>query len=411
MPSQALKETVTEQIRRFSGLKFQWLTFPPPLEARFEADTSARRCARLWLEGLLAITLFNLFLFADHLGTPTQFWRAVEIRAGIVTPLALAVNVSMLLRPPKLFREASIAFVACLAGLTHLYLESNKSPVASAYAQFGILAVILFANTSMRLRFPYALATSVTMLIGNIVFLRFDMLLERDQKITGLCLTLGTAAITVIANYSFNREERLNYLHHLYDNVTVDDLNRSNERLALIAERDALTGLANRHAFDQKFTHYWREAFIQGTALSIILIDIDHFKQMNDTHGHLYGDKVLKRIARLLLEGLRVKGDFAARFGGEEFVILLPSTVTSGALQVAERTRKLIEVAGLPPIEFPHVLSKNCCATISCGVATAHPLSAEGEQSLLSRADRALYEAKALGRNRVCCAAHESATA
>jgi diguanylate cyclase (GGDEF)-like protein len=411
MPSHALKETVTAQIRRFSGLEFQWLTFPAPLEARFEADTSARRCARLWLEGIIAIALFNLFLVVDHLGTSAQFWRAVEIRAGIITPLALAVNVSMLLRPPKVFREASIAFVASLAGLTHLYLESNKGPVASAYAQFGILAVILFANTSMRLRFPYALATSATMLLGNVVFLRLDTHLQRDQKLTGLCLTLATTAVTVVANYSFNREERLNYLLHLRDNVIVDDLNRYNEQLALIAQRDALTGLANRHAFDQKFQEYWREAFIHASALSVILIDLDNFKQMNDTYGHLYGDEVLKRIAHLLLEGLRVKGDFAARFGGEEFVILLPSTSTPAAIQVAERIRKLVEVAGLPPIEAPRVPLREGIATISCGVATARPITLDGEQSLLSRADRALYEAKAHGRNRVRCAAQESATA
>ena len=85
------------------------LTFPPPLEDTFEADTIVRRCARLWLEGLFSIILFNLFLIADHLGDPAHFRQALLIRAGIITPLALGVNISMLFHPPRLLRETSIA--------------------------------------------------------------------------------------------------------------------------------------------------------------------------------------------------------------------------------------------------------------------------------------------------------------
>jgi diguanylate cyclase (GGDEF)-like protein len=404
MSSDLLNQTVSTQIQRLSGLYFQRLSFPAELEDRFEADTSPRRCARLWLEGLFAIFLFDLFLVADHLGPPSQFWRAVIVRAGIITPLALAVNISMLRSPNKVFREASIAFVACLAGLTHFCLESNRSPVDSAYAQFGVLGVILFANTSMRLRFPYALAASATMVIGDLVFLKSDTLLRHDQKLVGLCLTLSTVIVTVIANYSSNREERLSYLLWLRGDLLVDDLNRSNLQLARLAESDALTGLANRHAFDRKFLEYWKSAFAHGTMLSVILVDLDHFKRVNDTYGHLYGDEVLKRIGRLLLEALRVKGDFAARFGGEEFVILLPATSLSAAAQVAERIRKLVEVAGLPPIELPQAPHPESGATVSCGVATTLPTSPDGQQHLLDVADKALYEAKAQGRNRICCA-------
>jgi diguanylate cyclase (GGDEF)-like protein len=402
-----LPQTVRAQILRFASLGFIWLTFPQPLEDRFESDTIARRCARLWLEGLFAIILFNLFLFADHLGTPTQFRQAVLIRAGIITPLAVGVNVSMLFHPPRIIREASIAFVACLAGITHLFIESNLSPVASAYAPFGIVAVVLFANISMRLRFPYALTITTIMVLDYLVFLRLDTFLSLHQKIFGLFLILCTASITVIANYTINRDERLSYLHHLHDNVLVEDLNRSNEHLLHIAQSDALTGLANRHSFNQRFEQYWQDSFTQSFPLSLILVDLDNFKNINDAYGHLYGDQVLKRTAHLLLEGLRVKDDFAARFGGEEFVILLPSTAQNAAIQVAERIRKLIEVAGLPPFEHtPSALNKRS-VTVSCGVATTIPPSPGGWQHLLNTADKALYEAKSSGRNRVCFAPNE----
>ena len=398
-----LKELVRQQIRRFSGLNLNWTSFPESLEERFEADTSIQRCSRLWAEGLISIFLFDLFLVADHLGTPDQFLHAVIVRLGIITPLALAVNMSMLRRPNKVFREASIAVVACLAGLTHLYLESNIDPVTSAFALFGILAVVLFANTSMRLRVPYAWATTATMGLGDLIFLKNGHYLSRDQKIVALFLTLSTMAVTVVANFGSNREERLSYLYRLEGEALVGDLNQSNQHLTRLAERDALTGLANRHSFDRTYSEYWESTVALGSALSLIVIDVDHFKTMNDRYGHPYGDQVLKRIANLLVQGLRVKEDFAARVGGEEFVVLLPATPLPVAVKVAERIRTLVEVAGFPPISSESGQECEVAVTVSCGVATANPMFINNQESLFHVADKALYEAKAQGRNLVCC--------
>jgi diguanylate cyclase (GGDEF)-like protein len=398
-------DTVNRQIRRLSGLRFQWLTFPRALEDCFEADSSGRRCERLWLEGLIAIVLFDLFLIADYYSAPEQFRQALGVRLLIVTPLSLAVNASMLKRPRRLFRESSIAIAASLAGLTQLYLASNRSAAASAYVQPAVLAVILFANVVTRLRFPYALATSVVMLAGDGVFLRLDRMLTREEKILGIGLAVGTTMITLIANYSACREERLNYLLNLRGELLVADLNRLNAQLLRRSESDALTGLANRHSFDAQFAELWRKAMVGGTALSVILVDVDRFKQLNDQYGHLYGDQVLKRIGSLLQQALRAKDDYAARFGGEEFVILLPATNHVAAIQVAERLRKMVELAGFPaldPSQKPY--DTNIKATVSCGVATAYPTTQVVPERLIEAADKALYEAKANGRNCVCCA-------
>jgi diguanylate cyclase (GGDEF) domain len=398
-------DAVNRQIRRLSGLRFQWLTFPRELENRFEAETAERRCARLWLEGLIAIVLFDLFLIADYYSAPANFRRAFVVRLLIITPLSLTVNASMMRRPGKLFRESSIAFAACMAGLTQLYLESNQSPVASAYVQPAVLAVILFANIVMRLRFPYALATSVVMLAGDAIFVWMDRMLTHEEKVLGLGLAIGTTVITLVANYSAGREERLSYLLNLRGELLVADLNRLNSQLLRRSESDALTGLANRHAFDAQFAELWRKAMVRGAALSVIVVDVDRFKRLNDRYGHLYGDEVLKRIGSLLHQALRAKDDYAARFGGEEFVILLPGTHQTAAIQVAERLRKMVELAGFPaldPSQQPYDASIN--ATVSCGVATAYPTAQDSAERLLMAADKALYEAKDSGRNRVCCA-------
>lgn len=398
-------DVIDRQISRLSGLRFQWLSFPNELEGQFEEVTAEPRSKRLWMEGLIAIILFDLFLIADFYGSREQFWRAFVVRLLIITPICLLVNASMLRRPDKVYRETSIAVGACLAGLTQLYLESNRNRVASAYVQMAVLAVILFTNIVMRLRLPYALATSVVMLGGDGIFLWKDQMLTTGDKIFGLGLAIGATSVTLISNYSSCREERLNFLLQLRGEMLVADLNRLNAQLLRRSESDALTGLANRHSFDNQYVELWRRTLKCNTALSVIVVDVDNFKQLNDRYGHLYGDEVLKRIGSLLQQALRAKDDFAARFGGEEFVILLPSTRVTAAIQVAERLRKMVELAGFPaldPSQGPY--DQSIRATVSCGVATLYPTEQDRPDRLLEAADKALYQAKADGRNRVCCA-------
>ncbi len=403
-------EQVSAHIDRLSGLRFQWLRFSPPIEARFEADTAARRSTRLAFEGLIVIALFDLFLLADHLISPSEFHHALVVRLAFITPLALLINFRLWHNPGAFFRESAVAALTCFTGLTHLYLERGVSAVNSAYAQVGLLTVIVYANTVARMRFVYALVTAGVLVAGDLMYLYLDTLLLPRQKLVGLALTLITVAATLMANYSFNREERLNYLLGLRGELLVTALHHSNERLADVAETDALTGLANRTGFDIRFLQTWKESLRNRTPFSIIMVDVDHFKQTNDNYGHLYGDKVLKRIANLVLEALRKESDYASRFGGEEFVILLPNTEEPAAMLVAERLRRLVEVAGFPPIETSRLAFGPIVATVSCGVATAIPTTLDERYQLINAADGALYQAKAAGRNRVCYALYESPT-
>ena len=396
-------DLIHHEIERISGLKARWLRFPAALESRFEADTAPRRCIRFWFEGLMAIVLFDLLLFADHLNGPVYFHRAAIIRLGLITPLALMVNFNMLRLPGRILREASVALVACAAGMAHLLLQSGQSAV-SAEAQLGLVAVLLFANTFMRLRVPYALACTVLLVLGDLSLLSSDHTLVFQGKAVAVCFLLGIAAVTMISNYSFCREERLNFLLCLQGVLTVKELNIANEKLQKLAERDALTGLANRRVFEAALVRLWQDAFLLGRPLSLIIVDVDHFKSFNDTFGHLYGDKVLARIGKLLAESLRRRDDLAARFGGEEFVILLPDTTQMNAITVGERICQLTRLAGLPAMDPSIGRLNGRSATVSCGVATTIPLTNGGHEGLLLAADQALYQAKQAGRDRVCCA-------
>lgn len=169
---------------------------------------------------------------------------------------------------------------------------------------------------------------------------------------------------------------------------TLIGLSDANAKLGQQNITDALTGVPNRRAYDQKLTEEFSRAKRTGAPLSLLLIDIDNFKEYNDNFGHPAGDTALQSVARVLMSSLRPY-DFLARYGGEEFVIILPSTDLTDAIVVAERVRGL--VAGS---EFPHRKF-----TISIGVAR---LDVEaGARALVQAADNGLYRAKAAGRNKV----------
>jgi diguanylate cyclase (GGDEF)-like protein len=388
------------ELERLSVHGYQRLNLPEPLEGHFEHSTAPQRAARLWIEGLIAIGLFNVFVILDYFIRGGISWFPVQVRLCVVTPIALIVNASMRLNPSRFYRETVISIVACAIGLTHLYFESNKDATSSAYAQVGVIVAVIFVNVVMRLQFSYALCSSAILLAGDLIFIQLDHFLNPSEKLLGITLAVCAILMTVVANYSVGREERMAYLIRLRSEMQSRELSFVNEKLQRISSVDSLTGLANRHSYEQEFARMWREAVAAGTSLSAIVIDIDNFKNVNDTRGHLYGDRMLVRVASLLLQGLRGKDDFAARFGGEEFVVLLPSATQEGAMIVAERIRKLVEVAGSPALQEPSIHPP--LSSVSCGVASCWPNETHAREDLLEAADKALYQAKRSGRNRVC---------
>ncbi|SDI96148.1 diguanylate cyclase (GGDEF) domain-containing protein [Pseudomonas flavescens] len=174
------------------------------------------------------------------------------------------------------------------------------------------------------------------------------------------------------------------------------ELNAARNALEIIAQTDSLTQLANRRGFDRALEKEWGRANRNHSDVAIILLDIDWFKQFNDHYGHLSGDDCLKQIARLIDVSVNRAGDLAARFGGEEFVILLPETDLAGALSVAEKIRSSIEQALIEHLASP--LGK---VTISAGVVATTAPDKDSFAAILAEADRLLYCAKSQGRNRV----------
>ncbi len=175
-----------------------------------------------------------------------------------------------------------------------------------------------------------------------------------------------------------------------------EELRDTNARLTVLATLDGLTGIANRRSFDERFAQEWQRAANLRAPLTLAMIDLDNFKQFNDLYGHLAGDQTLRAVGQVLRLGAERPEDFAARFGGEEFAMLLPNTARQGAGRVTERIR-----AGVLDLAIDHLGNVWGRVTVSIGYATVTPGPNDAPARLIQLADAALYQAKRNGRNRV----------
>lgn len=174
------------------------------------------------------------------------------------------------------------------------------------------------------------------------------------------------------------------------------ELNRVSHKLKRMSIIDVLTDLYNRRFFNEYFQREWDSAVRSGTALAVLMIDVDFFKKYNDFYGHLMGDSCLQSIAAALKNSIKRPRDTIARYGGEEFVVLLPETDRSGAITVAENLLESVRA-----LAIPHVMSPDIgIISISIGVAVGHPTRDDNQSELLNAADEAMYRAKAGGRDR-----------
>jgi diguanylate cyclase (GGDEF)-like protein len=168
---------------------------------------------------------------------------------------------------------------------------------------------------------------------------------------------------------------------------------RTIERLSML---DQLTGIPNRRSFDERLQMEWRRAKREQVPISLMIIDLDKFKRINDTYGHQQGDIVLQAVAKSLQKAFNRPADFAARWGGEEFIVLLPSTHLAGAVNIAEKIR-----SGVEKIEVPYYEGVIIKLTVSIGVTSLIPEQNSSVNAFISNADKALYAAKDAGRNRI----------
>jgi diguanylate cyclase (GGDEF)-like protein len=326
----------------------------------------------------------------------TLIYNGAEL-PGVATPIAYAalaccwsLQVSAILafhgrRTPRTLLHAPgvAAFILSLAFLQHPLVPLMVGGLAMGAAQFFTGAAMLHYQVAAP-RTRCVLAGSFFVMAAALILLALMAWLEpamvpasASTPVPAPCL-FAFYAVTIGSSFAF-------LLMHK---------ERADREAHKLATTDPLTGVYNRRTFQELATRQLSRCRRERIPLSLLILDLDHFKAVNDTYGHLAGDDVLKAFSQLVSGCLR-KEDLLARYGGEEFVILLPGTPEHAAVGLAERIRDL--VAATPLRAGARVLN----LAVSVGVAAATAAALQSIETMLGRADQALYTAKAQGRNRV----------
>ncbi len=274
-------------------------------------------------------------------------------------------------------------------------LAGSASPAVATY-QYASLIFIVLANLCIQVRFvPAAL---VSLLISVAILAGVYRLAAGDEQallVFGL-VYLPVLFFSLFISFSTTLDRRRNFLRSWLDAMTRDELAQANSLLQTLAHTDPLTGVSNRRQFDLSAEREVARARRQQESICVLMLDVDHFKRINDQHGHDAGDLVLRELAGTVRRMLR-EPDLLARFGGEEFVALLPNTALEQAATVADRLR-----LRLGALRIPHLPQAPIQITVSIGVAQ---LAGSDLEQALKDADQALYLAKHGGRNQVRLAA------
>lgn len=289
--------------------------------------------------------------------------------------------------------SVSVIAVSLFWGLAFVYLMTR---VGADYQLFLALLLACLGGGSVA-----ALAPRSILLACNLAFSMLPSVLWLLFEGSLLGMAAGFVLIALALELWFGGrhlgEQILQSLKLRFENENlVDELQWANVSLQEQSRTDSLTGLHNRRFFDEALHNAWARMLREAGRLGLILIDVDYFKAYNDRLGHQAGDECLRRVARAIDDSANRPADVVARFGGEEFVVLLPETDPAGARAVAERIRHALQVLALP-----HPDAAAGTVTVSMGVCSRNPAEGGDPDQLLVRADQAMYRAKANGRDRI----------
>jgi len=394
----------------FALLAVQWGTGPeaePAHRTRSREDrgidlTDRGRLLRFVLFGVLlgplifsclAGVILHVLVDADIL-TALRWFPPSALGMAIVTPLLLGLARQ---ETKELFAKQRIVktlvYLGMLAATTLGIFSRGQFPLL-----FLIFPPLMFLVVELGVG-GGALGACVVAAIGSVYTVAGHGALVHgqpstlEQRILILQMFLATAVLSVDVVGLV-----LGDLKHsaIVEEAARISLSDALDTLEGVARVDVTTRIANRRRFDEVLEEEWQRAVRQGTTISVLLLDVDHFKSYNDLYGHLAGDECLRLVAEVIGGALRRSGDVLARFGGEEFAIILPNTNEPGAAEIAEQVRLAVRAALVKHEAVPQGI-----LTVSLGSAAASPQRDDVATELLAAADRALYQAKRGGRDRV----------
>lgn len=367
-------------------------SFPTALERRYESDTRDSRMQSLQLTMVLGGICFLLTSLTDIAFVPDIGFKGVLIRMAALPLFMLVIVFGPRMDP--LGREWLMVGAGTVLVLLLALIPLLSSASQAALSFMCAIFAVAFGNTTVVPRFRHACVFTAVSVVGMGA-------LAVWQGPYGWAITIELILVgvfTLFANYRIERGERLEYLVGMREALRSAALNADREKLKVLSETDALTGVANRGAFNTYCAAHFADTTRAGREIAVLLVDVDHFKAYNDHYGHMAGDKCLRAVAGKMASILRNSGDLVARFGGEEFVAC---ALDISPVQAEALAKRLCE--GIRSLHIPHANRRDgeAFVTVSIGMATATTAPGGHIDELIAAADRALYSAKHNGRNRI----------
>jgi len=384
------------------------LRFNPELEAAYEAARGGERNRAIAFYLLIYLAVKLLFLLANLQVGSEVFRVSMMLRLGIVLPLTL-IAVYLLTRAMPGWVHGVAAFTPLIAE-TALVMVLGRLSGSAVSARYVLAAGVgIFAQTLL-MRAPFrhcvcGLAAALAVFCG-LCEIHWPGHFGPPVSADYLVFVTGFSLPALFERHSRERAERREFLLNETNRQRVEDILRMNAHLERLSSLDALTGVFNRRYLDEALPRLCDIAVENQRWIGILMVDIDEFKALNDTEGHQQGDFCLEQVAQVLQLSVRAGVDTVARYGGDEFIAILPDADRQQAILIGERIRESIEAVALHGI-------RRGLVTVSAGATAVRgergsKLSAE---ELVATADRALYEAKRSGRNRVTYIRHGLKTA
>ena len=360
-----------------------WREYPRKQETRYT----------MWM----AAAIYVLFSALDLWMIPDAVDQTVVARLGFAALAVLVVEIMIRRRVSAERFEAACGgvIVACYIGWLVPASTSNDATALSYYLIFGAIFMMI-SNLFFNFSFRTAAVSSLGILSVCIVSVYVPQGMPGSYRIAFAAFYASCFAATLYVNWKLNAERYNVFLNALQADIRQNEVSERNEALLRLSNTDALTGLKNRRAIDERLRAHWGDWQTAKRGFAALLIDIDFFKNFNDHYGHQEGDRCLILVAKALADLVEQQGGTVGRFGGEEFIVLAHMPDSEGIAPLAEAIRRAVEDLQLEHEQRP---DGDRIVTVSVGAAFSGNQSCGKLERLITEADRALYRAKASGRN------------
>lgn len=372
------------------------LRFPKRLEKGFLSFYYTYTIKRVRFAILIGAALCALFGHTNALIVTDQSWYTSTGSYTAIVPLGLMLFAASRSSFFQRYMQPLLCILTLTAGLGILAMAVATPTTHSTFYYSGLILVLMYALTFVGMRFWYGLTCTATIVTTYLVLTRHFIVMPQHIFIpTTFCL-IAAAFIGLFSNYLMECHTRRDFLKTVLLEAEKLELQEQGKILQWLSVMDELTGIANRRHFENVFEQEWSRAQRNQSPLSLLMIDVDHFKCFNDNYGHQAGDECLKLVAESIKNFARRPGDLVARYGGEEFAVILENTELTSAYYIAELIRHSVA-----DLRIPHAHGESQVVTLSIGIATIIPTGESSRFGLITSADQAMYQAKRTGRNKV----------